>query len=333
MKEVYFDTMKRRVSERAFGEAHHHVAATWISYDYDPGGFLRTAALFMMDENALFANECTVKSQNNAEESGFCHSGNKQHLSSSQRGSGLPQLPHWESNNSGNSKRPRFDQGPISVIVQDQANWNQESERPHRGIIGEDGEIHAVEATDTVLDFEPIPLFEEVERTPVGTIRMREVNTFLKPDIIKKTLEKYQLGVQFSIQPFDSLKGAIASKGKSAAPSMAEIRKNSVPSDWPLEYRLQIARCTTTADLPVQDGKICGANPPKLLKPLNAYNYFFRVERDNLVHKSVGGVFPPVSTDRSNAKMWDLLHQRWWVDPIKAKRKHRKQEGTIPFAT
>jgi hypothetical protein len=168
----------------------------------------------------------------------------------------------------------------------------------------------------------------------VSNVRLREINAYSKPTIIKNTLENYQLSVPFSVEPLGSLKEAFGSNGR-VIPSMTDIRKNSVPNDWPLEYRLQIGRsCTKTTDSQEENGTIfCAKYPPKLLKPLNAYNYFFRAERDNLVYESVDGVFPPVVSDRSNAKMWDLLHQRWWVDPIKAKRKHRKQEGTVPFAT
>jgi hypothetical protein len=97
------------------------------------------------------------------------------------------------------------------------------------------------------------------------------------------------------------------------------------------------------------------------LKPLNAYNYFFRDERDNLVsqrnqNRGAGQKQSPPSqdssaatvpttaaatttttttpVDRSESKKWKLLYQRWCQDPCKPKRKHRKiQEETLPFVT
>jgi hypothetical protein len=96
------------------------------------------------------------------------------------------------------------------------------------------------------------------------------------------------------------------------------------------------------------------------LKPLNAYNYFFRDERDNLVLQrkknrtgtivfakncdeekknqsfpySSSPAFPSTAMDRSESKKWKLLYQRWCHDPCKPKRKHRKiQEETLPFVT
>jgi hypothetical protein len=101
----------------------------------------------------------------------------------------------------------------------------------------------------------------------------------------------------------------------------------------------------------------------KFCKPLKVYNYFYRDERDNIVHgmKQHGDPLPPPVNDFSQAKFEQLLHQRWYVldmrltvytpscratciltlfsrllryvDPIKERRLHRKMHGKIEFST
>jgi hypothetical protein len=53
----------------------------------------------------------------------------------------------------------------------------------------------------------------------------------------------------------------------------------------------------------------------KFCKPLKVYNYFYRDERDNIVHgmKQHGDPLPPPVSDFSQAKFEQLLHQRWYV--------------------
>jgi hypothetical protein len=52
---------------------------------------------------------------------------------------------------------------------------------------------------------------------------------------------------------------------------------------------------------------------PTMLKPLTAYNYFYRMERDNIVHgmQRAGDPIPPPNLDFSLAKQQALLYQRW----------------------
>jgi hypothetical protein len=74
----------------------------------------------------------------------------------------------------------------------------------------------------------------------------------------------------------------------------------------------------------------------KLHKPLIAYNYFFRDEKENLINGVYGadGSLPPPSEDWSETRRWNLLHEHWFSDPYKERRKHRKRQGrTIPFLT
>jgi hypothetical protein len=83
--------------------------------------------------------------------------------------------------------------------------------------------------------------------------------------------------------------------------------------------------------------KTDAASANKVLRPLNAYNYFFRDERDNLVYGQRGtdGNFPPPIRDFSDQRKKQLLSKHWFEDPVKGKRKHRKQKGieAIPFTT
>jgi len=69
---------------------------------------------------------------------------------------------------------------------------------------------------------------------------------------------------------------------------------------------------------------------PRLLKPLTAYNFYYRDERDNIVFASGNEVPPPVS-DFSEAKRQRLLQDRWVRDPVKGKRVHRKTHGKMEF--
>jgi hypothetical protein len=68
-----------------------------------------------------------------------------------------------------------------------------------------------------------------------------------------------------------------------------------------------------------------------VLKPLSAYNYFFRDERDNIVNWQGEGLPPPVQ-DWTGDKRQALLNEHWYKDPTKGKRIHRKTHGKLGFA-
>jgi hypothetical protein len=70
-----------------------------------------------------------------------------------------------------------------------------------------------------------------------------------------------------------------------------------------------------------------------LLKPLTPYNYYYRDERDNIVLQISGenDPLPPPVSDFSIEKMESLLKQHWYVDPVRAKRIHRKTHGKMSF--
>jgi hypothetical protein len=88
---------------------------------------------------------------------------------------------------------------------------------------------------------------------------------------------------------------------------------------------------------PIMSDDIYAAQYPlpqhKLLKPLTAYNYFYRDERDNIVDGITTELdpFPNPVSDFSQSKLEALLHQRWYMDPIKKKRAHRKKHGKLGF--
>lgn len=73
--------------------------------------------------------------------------------------------------------------------------------------------------------------------------------------------------------------------------------------------------------------------PHKLLKPLTAYHYFYRVERDNIVQGMTinGDQIPDAVHDYSESKLRELLDRRWYIDPNKKKRAHRKTLGELGF--
>jgi hypothetical protein len=55
--------------------------------------------------------------------------------------------------------------------------------------------------------------------------------------------------------------------------------------------------------------------PEYMCKPLSSYNYFYRVERDNIVlgMKNQGDPLPPRVLDFSQSKLEMLLHHHWYV--------------------
>lgn len=67
-----------------------------------------------------------------------------------------------------------------------------------------------------------------------------------------------------------------------------------------------------------------------IIKPMNAYNYFFRDERYNIIHWRGKGLPSPVS-DWSAEKQQSLLFEHWYEDPYKGWRLHRKTEGKLGF--
>jgi hypothetical protein len=110
------------------------------------------------------------------------------------------------------------------------------------------------------------------------------------------------------------------------------------------------ARQTTTSPETVKKPKNKGNHgdlqPPqplssRLLKPLTAYNYFFRDERDRIVEGTTTATrdnnnddavrLPSPVRDFSDSKQEKLLKQHWYVDPNKKKRLHRKTHGKVEF--
>ena len=73
--------------------------------------------------------------------------------------------------------------------------------------------------------------------------------------------------------------------------------------------------------------------PYKILKPLTSYHYFYRVERDNIM-QGIGQNYdqiPDTVHEFSERKLRELLDQRWYKDPIKKRRAHRKTLGELGF--
>lgn len=74
-------------------------------------------------------------------------------------------------------------------------------------------------------------------------------------------------------------------------------------------------------------------NEKLLLRPLTPYNYYYREERDNIIFH-ISDEYDPLPLPVSNfaeRRMKDLLYQRWYVDPMKKKRPHRKTHGKMGF--
>jgi len=93
----------------------------------------------------------------------------------------------------------------------------------------------------------------------------------------------------------------------------------------------------TREDTPVEmqhPQRTTASQPPlPLLKPLSAFNYFYRDERNNIVGSGDASNLPPPVNDFSEAKLNMLLHEHWYKDPLKKRRAHRKSHGLIDFTT
>jgi hypothetical protein len=76
-------------------------------------------------------------------------------------------------------------------------------------------------------------------------------------------------------------------------------------------------------------------NTELLLKPFTPYNYFYRDERENIVHNfsKEDDPLPPPLSDFTITKMHALLYEHWYIDPVKRKRSHRKSHGKVSFET
>jgi hypothetical protein len=72
--------------------------------------------------------------------------------------------------------------------------------------------------------------------------------------------------------------------------------------------------------------KLDGTLPP--LRPLSAYNYFFREERERTL--KVGWISPVPSTFYSKARQEKALQEHWNLDRTKCRR-HCKMHGQISF--
>jgi hypothetical protein len=76
-------------------------------------------------------------------------------------------------------------------------------------------------------------------------------------------------------------------------------------------------------------------NTRLLLRPLTAYNYFYRDERENIVRNFTmeDDPLPPPQSNFTTNKMHSLVYEHWYADPIKEKRSHRKSHGKVSFET
>jgi hypothetical protein len=75
------------------------------------------------------------------------------------------------------------------------------------------------------------------------------------------------------------------------------------------------------------------SNKKLLLHPLSPYNYYYRDERDNIVAhiSNESDPLPPSVSNFTVTNVQALLHQHWFIDPLKKKRKHRKSHGKMNF--
>jgi len=98
---------------------------------------------------------------------------------------------------------------------------------------------------------------------------------------------------------------------------------NSV-SALPSVYKTSQQTASTDISRPSMDAT-AGFHPElPPLPPLSAYNFFFRDERDRIIH---GGVLQCTSEHEQ-----EILHKYWYQDRTK-RRKHRKVQGCVDFST
>jgi hypothetical protein len=150
------------------------------------------------------------------------------------------------------------------------------------------------------------------------------------------TLESKKVGIESGGSMLDAC-NATANHHYNSIDEATAPYQNDVPYDV---NGIEISKAATTANL--QHSTHWGSPVPPylrlednslLLKPLSPYNYFYRDERDSIVLQLSrdSDHLPPPTSDFSPEKMNHLLHQHWYIDPVKTKRVHRKTHGKISF--
>jgi hypothetical protein len=152
---------------------------------------------------------------------------------------------------------------------------------------------------------------------------------------------KLQVDDAFSLEPIPLDERGMAARGPNGVHTMRHLSStlgealhtfrsfssaSHGPSILPSEPNLETTMAPVFSGIGVGDRKANSpSNMPSRLnlehmsKPLSSYNYFYRVERDNIVlgMKNQGDPLPPTVLDFSQSKMEMLLHHHWYV-PIGA---------------
>jgi hypothetical protein len=207
--------------------------------------------------------------------------------------------------------------------------WPQQSggnEQHHQDELG-----NSKLQVDEAFNLEPIPLDEHgMSASPMHTMRH-----------LSSTLSE-------ALYTFRSFSSA-SSLGPSILPSEPNLETTMAP-------------VVSSSEVAARKGNSPNNMPNRLnldhmSKPLSSYNYFYRVERDNIIlgMKNPGDPLPPTVLDFSQSKMAMLLHHHWYVqmgsrivvsllvfslllldfrfvDPTRGKRQHRKIHGKIEFS-
>jgi hypothetical protein len=144
---------------------------------------------------------------------------------------------------------------------------------------------------DEAFNLEPIPLDERgmAARGPDGMYTMRHLSS-----TVGEALHTFRSFSSASLGP--SILPSEPNLETTMAPvfpkSEVAARKPNSPNNMPIHLNLE-----------------------RMSKPLSSYNYFYRVERDNIVlgMKNQGDPLPPTVLDFSQNKMEMLLHNHWYV--------------------
>jgi hypothetical protein len=165
---------------------------------------------------------------------------------------------------------------------------------------------------------------------------IREQNTKPSSVFIRAKKRAPSHRTRTSRSPITKDKGTAASEASIPQDEGAGEGNNdgrASPNDDPNDevYDLELPSFTQKVVPPYQQQN----NVRLLLKPLTPYNYFYRDERENMVHNFTkeGDPLPPPVCDFATTKMHALLYQHWYIDPVKQKRAHRKSHGKVSFET
>jgi hypothetical protein len=189
---------------------------------------------------------------------------------------------------------------------------------------------------------EPFSTRENAQKTKA--LSVAKSPPFLRPFILERNSPSWLSSIEIMAEP----------PSPSVLSDLSYLRSIELAETHPpAAQRFDRTKASTTPtmpDFPQRNGRVLShlkfpsfshilpphqeqMNRKLLLKPLSPYNFYYRDERDNIIQnmQHPEDPLPPPISDQNQEKLESLLFQRWFVDPTKTKRRHRRSHGCISF--